>query len=67
MHHTAELWHSEIQVFIQQLILPYPLYIPAGCSIVMDLEAICPQIQHRLHRPMAAAYYEPIYYLLYQL
>jgi hypothetical protein len=50
MYHAANLRHAEIQVLVQQLILPHPLYMPAGCGVVMDIEAVCPQIQHPLHR-----------------
>lgn len=59
--------HVELQSLTQQLVAACPLYMPPGRGIVIDLQPVCPQIQHPLHWPMAALHHELVYHLLHKL
>jgi hypothetical protein len=65
--YAAELRYAEMQLFVQQLVLSHPLYVPTGRGVIMDLQPVRLQVQHPLHRPMTAAFYEPVHHLLHEL
>jgi hypothetical protein len=67
VHHAAELGYIELQSLVQQLVAACPLHVPARRGVVMDLQPVRPQIQHPLHRAVAASHHELVHYLLHQL
>lgn len=67
MHYAAKLGYVELDVLVQQLVLAHLLNVPVAGCVEMDLQPICSQIQHLLHRAMAASHYKSIYYLFHKL
>ena len=65
MHHTAQLIHTKLDVFVSNLIL-YSIDITWGRTDVLNLHAICTAIQYPLYCFLTTANYALVYHLSYE-
>ena len=61
MHHVVKIRHAELNLLVQYRILD-SIHVILANRVVMNLQFVCAQIQHSLHRIVAVTNHKSIDY-----